>query len=226
MTREIKDFKFLRTRKPDLKKKKAKKINDYDQVNQLYVQSWAKLFERIDELLTVQKLQSFIIEDPTAHNLDGGEMIRPWTEFDWTKAPEHYKLACIKRGQHLGDSQVDYIRRIQVDHPKDRALIWRAYKISDSTYRRIIGRASETYSKLDYKSLLTPDHTKVTPEIKSWIENLIKPPKPPVTLAKIKNKIIEEFIISYSIYAIRKVLKADLKYTYRKGSIRVQKYST
>ena len=123
----------------------------------------------------------------------------------------------------MDNEQKAYLRRILIENPNDKKLICNLYKLSASVLRRIYWHTERALNEGLYLIRTGQHKSEIIPEIRLWVERMIRPP---ITLAKIRNEIFEKFRIDFGIHTIRRLLRNELKYTYRKGSSRTQKYAT
>ena len=66
--------------------------------------------------------------------------------------------------------------------------------------------------------------SETTDKLKAFIENLVKPLTNPISIRAICDKINEHFGDKPSYYQIRRILRKDLAYSYKRGSSRPPKY--
>ena len=63
-------------------------------------------------------------------------------------------------------------------------------------------------------------------EDKNWIQENIRPPKPPITIEKLNNKMSALFPERNRKRDIKKFLKCDMRFSYKKGSSKVINWLT
>ena len=198
---------------------------DESELIELFEQNWNSLVQKIEESLLTDGIEKVLIDDVQEFEEIDNTMFDMNSKFEWTHTPEHLQLAERMKGDHLSKEHCKYLSHIFRRHPDHKNLIWQAYKISRSTYRRIMNKSMHTIAELKHESMFFKHNHLIKPEIWEYIDSMVRPPKFPMTLSKIRNEIFQTFGIKYSIHKIRKYLKDELRYTYRKGSSRPCRYN-
>ena len=187
---------------------------------ELFEQNWNSLIQEIEEYLIIDGIEIVSIDNVRELWANDNTILDMNSKFERTLTQEHFQLSERMKGDHLAKEHCLYLSQIFRKHPDHKNLIWRAYKISRSTNLRIMGNSIHTKTKSEIDSFLPKQDNYIKPEVREHIENMIRPPKFPVTLSKIRNEVFQKFDIKYSIHKIRKYIKDELQYTYRKGSSR------
>ena len=204
----------------------SKEIESTNQSWRISIENRREIFDGINHCLTNIQFANFFIEDDKTPKREMDDRVITGQSLQWISTPGHQQLIKRKRNQHLDNEQKAYLRRILIENRNDKKLICNVYKISASVLRRIYWHTERALNEGLYLIRTRQHKSEIIPEIRLWVERMIKPPKPPITLAKIKNEIFEKFRIDFGIYTIRRLLINELKYTYRKRSSRTQKYAT
>lgn len=135
----------------------------------------------------------------------------------WIEAEHHEFLRARKRGQHLSQQDRVYLSGLLLQFPEWRHQVRRLYKLSNSTCRRLIeySREQNQTKTEDGKFEWSLDDMKK--DIKDLILESVGQPQPPITIDHIRRKIKQEFNVHCSHHFIRKVMKQELKLSYKKG---------
>ena len=164
--------------------------------------------------------QSFLHIDISSLHISKPE---EWSSI-WAEDQIHESLLRRRKGQHLSRTQKAYLTWMLTDNPSRKAEVMRLYKISDSTFGRIV----IDRKRYNFATTLNPgersDATLLSKDAEAVLKKFVKPPTIPITMKKIQIHILEETKEHYSIHALKSYLKTVLNYWYKKVSSRPLKY--
>ena len=129
-----------------------------------------------------------------------------------------------KKGQHLTQEHRAYILRTLNQHPNEWSMLQRLFKLSKSTIRRLQKECEAVHQKEESKLMKSYGDYKLTSYAKSLVKDYIRPPTFPVTIGKLQSAIHSKMGEKYSIHLLRKFIRNELKYRFKKGSSRPPKY--
>ena len=138
----------------------------------------------------------------------------------------HEFLLTRRKGQHLSQAQILHIARQIERFPESEKLIWKAYKLSRSTIKRIVKQIhcdklleNKSSDRFDAQRLISDDAKQL---VKSYLLPPWEPRSTPMTVKHVEEELKE----SYTIQRIRSFVKKEMRYAYKKGSSRPPIYAT
>ena len=144
----------------------------------------------------------------------------------WTDLTYHDELARRKKCQLIRKGQRQFLKNTLQAYPKHHKLICEMYKISNATYQRI-KREYEDYWYYESIKSCTGDSEKKNCEMaRIIIQKLVTPPWAPTTIEEIKQRIWQDLNVMYSPHTIKAFVKKELRWSYKKGCPRPNKYKT
>ena len=187
----------------------------------------AEIFQRQVRLLADGGKLGFILWDIMITRItncmslddDDGEETK-FTELFEKDLLIHAQLLKRKRNGHLTLVQRGYLARLLTRYNNMHSIISKMYKLSESTMSRlkILRRNPVKLMKLhkDYEHQLQ----QIPGTARKWIQKIINPPKPPLTLAKIQQQVQMTWGEEIRKRDLKKFIKQDLRYSYKRGSAR------
>ena len=138
----------------------------------------------------------------------------------WAGADVHIRLKKRRKRLRLSHQDKLFLIKIMIAFSDSDDEIWKLYKLSKSTLNRIkkiITSGSEAFDLFMRKQLINSSKEK---SIWHTLEEIIKPPKLPLTLSRIEEVYQRKTRIKISREQLRSYMKNQLKYSYIKGSYR------
>ena len=125
-----------------------------------------------------------------------------------------------KKGQHLSQTQILHIARQLERSPGSEKLLWKMYKLSRSTMKRIIKQISWGKIFGNRSSSSFDVHRLMSEDAKQLIKSYLLPPWVPKSIPMTVKHVEAELKELYPIQKMRNFVKTEMKYTYKKGSSR------
>ena len=144
----------------------------------------------------------------------------------WSECRIHEQLLKRKKYQHLSKQEASYIRDILVNFPNERKSIQRLYKLSYSTSRRLSKKIIVNEPIENMTRHYSDTWNTLEKEEKKLIKDYLTPPCEPKCIAMIKKQLEVQSGKKYSSYWIKKFVKNEMRYSYKKGSSRPPRYLT
>ena len=146
------------------------------------------------------------------------------TTLKWINSIEHEELLKRRKGKHLSARQKAHIIRTLAEFPEDRKMIKSLYKLSPNILHKL-SKVAET--RVEYDSIWFPtndDGSRVCWEYKNYVRRLLKPPTVPISIRMIRSQIYEKLGDMLSYHQVRRTIKEDLGYSYKRRWSRPPKY--
>ena len=119
---------------------------------------------------------------------------------------------------HLKPRQLQHIEKILIENsPKDHNLIRRSYILSKSTYLRLVNLIKNQKYSLNPSTWFSRRGIKVEESERKLVQSTLEPPKYPITINKIQTSIKNNIRRLYNSTIFKKLIKWELKYSYKKG---------
>jgi hypothetical protein len=133
------------------------------------------------------------------------------------------RLSKRRKRQWLTNAEKNYLIGLLGSNSEDKEVILSTYNLSKSTYYRL-AKGSENFKA----NLVEPEDEDLSRKFlqeneKKIIEALITPPQKPLTIKSIKKSVESSVGRGLDEGQIRRFIKNDLKYLYKKGSSRPAK---
>ena len=144
----------------------------------------------------------------------------------WATGNIYESLMKRKKGQHLSESQSHHIMQAMTEFTEDTKLIKTTYKLSISSNQNLIRKVKHRDVGVNKLSEAVDGSRSLQADIKSFIRSKVLPSRTVKSACLLKHAIFEEFGWELSEYKIRKILKNELKYSFKKGRSRPKKYTT
>ena len=130
----------------------------------------------------------------------------------------HSQLLKRKRNGHLTLVQRGYLARLLTRYSSMHFIISKMYKLSENTMSSLIIRGRDPVKlmilHIDYENQLK----KIPGAAREWIQKIINPPKPPLTLARIQQQVQMVWGEEIRKNDLKKFIKQDLRFSYKRGS--------
>ena len=110
-----------------------------------------------------------------------------------------------------------FIEYIFKTNPAFSKRIYKAYRISYSTFKKFKEQLGGEENKSTENKMDMQESQQKQEEQVEIIKNIVSPPKPPITVKLIQEKIFESHQQNLTNYRMRKILREDLRFRYRKG---------
>ena len=146
-------------------------------------------------------------------------------DLSWSENQAHESLLRRRKSQRLNEAQVRQVMSLLKRFPGNRKLLQEMYKISRSTLRRIAMKmnVSRPFDVGSYTMFKT--HKNISENAKQLIMHYLLPHWEPRSILMVKKYVESELQESYSIQIIRKFVRTEMKYVYKKGSSRPPVYA-
>ena len=127
------------------------------------------------------------------------------------KDNHHDKLTSRKKGAALDINQKLHLSKLYSEYPEEHERINRVYKISKSTYYRIMKLKFYPEEKED-KLIHGRSKNQLSLAEKQKIKELVMPPKAPITISKIQINLFNQFGQKPAACELKRFLKEELKF--------------
>ena len=144
----------------------------------------------------------------------------------WTDSTYHDELARRKKHQQIRKGQRQFLKNTLQAYPKHHKLICEMYKISNATYQRIKREYEDYWYEESIKSCTGDSEKKNWEMARIIIQKLVTPPWAPTTIEEIRQRIWQDLNVMYSPHTIKAFVKKELRWSYKKGCPRPNKYKT
>ena len=132
----------------------------------------------------------------------------------------HSQLLKRKRNGHLTLVQRGYLARLLTRYSNMHSIISKMYKLNESTMSRLKILGRDPVKLMKQHIVYEHQSQQIPGAAREWIQKIINPPKPPLTLAMIQQQVQMVWGEEIRKRDLKKFSKQDLRFSYKRGSTR------